>query len=92
MIAIFTKYDELITRADWQMDGSLRARLDEERLSELLKKDADAALKKTCTIPFEKHVKKKVPHITVSCELFVLLTFLASDNCILQLLISGEGI
>ena len=89
MIAIFTKYDELITRADWQMGGSLRARLDEEGISELLKKDADAALKKT--IPFEKHVKKKVPHITVSSELFVLLTLLASDTCVLQLLISDEG-
>jgi len=84
VIAIFTKYDEFITRADWRMDVSLPARLDEERISELLKKDKDAALKKTCTIPFEKHVKKKVPHITVSSELFVLLTLLASDTCVLQ--------
>jgi hypothetical protein len=66
IIAIFTKYDELITRANWQMDPSLRQTLDEGRISELLKQDADAALKKVCIDPFEKQVKKKVPYITVS--------------------------
>lgn len=50
------------------MDPSLRQKLDEANISEQLKKNADAALKKVCITPFEKHVKKKVPHITVSSE------------------------
>ena len=50
------------------MDAALRQKLDQAQISEQLKKDADAALKKICIGPFEKHVKKKVPHITVSSE------------------------
>jgi hypothetical protein len=68
VIAIFTKYDELVTKADFQMSSSQRQKLDQAGISEQLKKDADVALKEICIVPFEKYVKKKVPHITVSSE------------------------
>jgi hypothetical protein len=68
IIAIFTKYDELITQVDFHMDASLHQKLDPAGISKQLKKDVDATLKKVCTSPFKKHVKKKVPHITVSSK------------------------
>lgn len=46
----------------------LRQKLDEKHISDLIKKDADAALQKVCIVPFEKTVKRKVSHITVSSE------------------------
>lgn len=79
VIAIFTKYDELVSRADREMDSSLRSKLDVSQISEHIKKEAEATRKKVCVLPFEKHTKKKVPHITVSSELihsFVLSLFL----------------
>lgn len=66
VIAVFTKYDQLIPRVKRNMDPAAHAGLSADRLSELVKDEADAILQKDCVDPFEKVVQKRVPHMTVS--------------------------
>jgi hypothetical protein len=66
IIAIFTKYDQLIDRTDYDMDESRCSGLDEATRSKLVRKDADVILQEVCIGPFEEFVQKKIPHVTVS--------------------------
>jgi predicted GTPase len=59
IIAVFTKYDLLVSRLKKDMKGSAT-------LAEDAKKEADAIVKKACTEPLEKAAGKAVPNVTVS--------------------------
>jgi hypothetical protein len=67
VIAVFTKYDKLITRLERTMDPSRRAGLDAKQLAELAEDDAKKALENITIDPFEGSVdKEEVPLIHVS--------------------------
>ena len=65
VIAVFTKYDLLISRME---RATSSAGLSPESLSELTRVNADAFFQKECVGPFESIVQKDVPHLTVSGE------------------------
>jgi len=67
VIAVFTKYDKLISRAMRTMDSSRRDGLSEQAISDLAKRDADAHLQEQYLTPF-KRVGKEIPHVTISTK------------------------
>lgn len=68
VIAVFTKYDNLINHVEYGMDRSRIIGLSEENIYSLVKNDAETALRAICTGPLEERVGNKVPYITVSSE------------------------
>jgi hypothetical protein len=68
VIAVFTKYDLLVTRTKRNLDTSICAGLSPEQILELAKKEADAILQRDCVGPFDVVVEKQVPYMTVSSE------------------------
>jgi hypothetical protein len=68
VIAVFTKYDELIGRANFEIDSNLIKGLSNESILTIAKDDAAKKLQAVCIEPFEQRVGNKVPHITVSSK------------------------
>jgi hypothetical protein len=68
VIAVFTKYDELIERANFEIDSTRIEGLSNEDIIATAKRDAEKKLQEICVKPFEDHVGDKVPHITVSSK------------------------
>jgi hypothetical protein len=68
VIAVFTKYDELIGRANFEIDSNRSQGLNNESFLKIAKDDAAKKLEAVCIKPFEQRVGDKVPHITVSTE------------------------
>jgi len=66
VIAVFTKYDELIGRANFEIDPNRIEGLSNESILAIAKDDAAKKLQAVCIEPFEQRVGDKVPHITVS--------------------------
>lgn len=69
VIAIFTKYDRLITRMKRENRSVPATPIETQTYDNLISKTAGATLQNECIRPFEKYTKKKIPHITVSSEL-----------------------
>jgi hypothetical protein len=63
---VFTKYDELVGRANFEIDPTRIEGLSAERILTIAKNDAETKLQAVCIEPFETQVGDKVPHITVS--------------------------
>ena len=76
VIAVFTKYDELIGRANFEIDPIRIDGLSNERILTIAKDDAQKKLQAECIEPFEKRVGDKVPHVTVSSKSFGFLDVL----------------
>ena len=68
VIAVFTKYDEFIGRANFEMDPIRIEGLSNERILTIAKDDAQKKLQAECIEPFEKRVGDQVPHVTVSSK------------------------
>jgi hypothetical protein len=68
VIAVFTKYDQLISRADRKLNSANHAKLNEEQILELVKKDADSTLQQHCIDPFKELMGDEVPFMTVSSK------------------------
>lgn len=67
IIAVFTKYDKLYSRAE---EGLIESGCeDEEYISQLAKEAVDEALQKNCIDPLKRCVGGKLPYIAVSSEL-----------------------
>jgi len=68
VIAVFTKYDELVGRANFEMDSTRIEGLSNEDIIATAKRDAEKKLQEICVQPFEEHVGDKVPCVTVSSK------------------------
>ena len=68
VIAVFTKYDGLIERANFDLDPIRIDGLSNERILTIAKDDAQKKLQAECIEPFEKRVGDQVPHVTVSSK------------------------
>ena len=65
---MFTKYDELIGRANFEIDPIRIEGLSNERILTIAQDDAQKKLQAECIEPFEKRVGDQVPHVTVSSK------------------------
>jgi len=68
VIVVFTKYDELIGRANFDIDSNRIKGLSNESILKIAKDDAAKILQAVCIEPLEQRVGDKVPHITLSTE------------------------
>ena len=68
VIAVFTKYDELVGRANFEIDSNRIEGLSNESILTIAKDDATKQLQAVCIEPFEQWVGDKVPHIPVSSK------------------------
>jgi hypothetical protein len=68
VIAVFTKYDALIGRANFEIDPNHIEGLSKESILTIAKNNAKNKLQAVCIEPFEQRVGDKVPHITVSSK------------------------
>lgn len=68
IIAVFTQYDRVISHVKRNMDPAFPLSTDDEGMAAWLKEEADAIVQRECIEPFEKLVKKQVPHMTISSE------------------------
>jgi hypothetical protein len=65
VIVVFTKFDELVTAMEHDMDSSRAGNRKPEEITALAKKDADAAFSKICVRPLQR-VRGKAPYARVS--------------------------
>ncbi|TDL22677.1 hypothetical protein BD410DRAFT_748466 [Rickenella mellea] len=65
VIAVFTKYDELVDREELRIAKS-KAEHSDADVVRLAKEDAEMALQEICIRPFEDQVGVDIPHMTVS--------------------------
>jgi hypothetical protein len=63
VIAVFTKYDLLVSRTRWNIS---RAGLSPEQVAKCVQVNADAFFQKECGAPFESIIQNGVPYLTVS--------------------------
>ncbi|KAE9387343.1 hypothetical protein BT96DRAFT_927670 [Gymnopus androsaceus JB14] len=68
IIAVFTKYDELCDREERNLDDSACEGQTDEDIFQLVKRSADAVLRKDCINPLKERVGEGVPYIAVSIE------------------------
>lgn len=67
VIAIFTKFDDLVARVRQRMGPSARANLSPDQIKERVRSNADASLQQYI-LPFLEYTENKIPHIAVSSE------------------------
>ncbi|KAG5351509.1 hypothetical protein C0989_006206 [Termitomyces sp. Mn162] len=68
VIAVFTKYDLLVARENRLLKRADHPGKSDGEIKTLIEQNVDAKLQEICIEPFERFVKKGVPHITVSTE------------------------
>jgi hypothetical protein len=68
IIAVFTKFDELVDREDRNLDPDECDHLSDEEVLKLAKANAEKAFEKDCIVPFQSAVGTKIPFIAVSSE------------------------
>ncbi|KAG6918821.1 hypothetical protein DXG01_011224 [Tephrocybe rancida] len=66
VIAVFTKYDLLVTHETRLLKKADREGKSKEAIAKLIEHNARTILDEICVQPFDSFVKMKVPHVTVS--------------------------
>jgi hypothetical protein len=66
IIIVLTKYDELVDREDRLLDESGDEELNNEQISQLVNKNAHAALKRDCISPLETVIGAQILYTAVS--------------------------
>jgi hypothetical protein len=65
IIAVFTKYDGLIDRVDYELEPSVYE-LSDDAIKELVNKRAETKLREICIEPLEEFAGSDIPHVAVS--------------------------
>jgi hypothetical protein len=65
IIAVFTKYDGLIDRVDYELEPSVYE-FSDDAIKELVNKRAETKLREICIGPLEEFAGSDIPHIAVS--------------------------
>jgi len=65
---VFTKYDELVDRAEFSIDSERTKGLSDEAILKVADEDAKKILEAECIEPFKKGFGDKIPYIIVSSK------------------------